>query len=224
MWPCASALSRRPGSIPRPSSATSSSTRVADRAQRDRRPGSRPECRAALVSSSRATASTSSSCEVERVRVELDLDLEAALALGLARDRAERLLEPALLEGHRVQRQHRLAQALDRRRDHLVGALHLRPAGRRLDQLLVGGEQRLQRVVVDQLGDPPPALVLGLHHVGDQLAAGVELGLAAARPRRAGARSRRAASAPPAGAHYSSRPRRIASATAAARSETPSFS
>ena len=79
--------------------------------------------------------------QVDRLRVELDLDLEAALALGLAGDRAERLLEPALLERHRVQRQQRLAQALDRRRDDLVGALDLHPARRRLDQLLVGGEQ-----------------------------------------------------------------------------------
>ena len=114
--------------------------------------------------------------EVERRAVDLDLGLEAALAAGLARDRAERLLEPALLERHRMKRLDGLAQALDRRLDHLVRALHLRAPRRRLDQLLVGGEQRLQRIVVDQLRDPPPPLVLGLHHLGDELAVDAELG------------------------------------------------
>ena len=114
--------------------------------------------------------------EVERRAVDLDLGLEAALAAGLARDRAERLLEPALLERHRMKRFDGLAQALDRRLDHLVRALHLRAPRRRLDQLLVGREQRLQRIVVDQLRDPPPPLVLGLHHLGDELAVDAELG------------------------------------------------
>ena len=81
-----------------------------------------------------------------------------------------------LLEGHGMERKHRLAQARDRRLDHLVRPLHLSPARRGLDQVLVGGEQRLQRIVVDQLGDPPPALILGLHHLGDELPAGRELG------------------------------------------------
>ena len=123
-----------------------------------------------------------------------------------------------------MQREHRLPQARDRRLDHLVRALHLGPPRRGLDQVLVRGEQGLQRIVVDQLGDPPPALILGGHHLVDELAARVELlaqvddlglqplvlgpGLAALGPVR----------------HYSSMPRRMASATAAARSETPSFS
>ncbi len=99
----------------------------------------------------------------------------SALAPSLAGDRADRLLEAAALERHRVQGHHRLAQAPDRRLDDLVRALHLGAPRGRLDQLLIGGEQRLQRVVVDQLRDPPPALVLGVHHLGDQLASRVEL-------------------------------------------------
>ena len=175
--------------------------------------------------------------ELERVGIDVDRDLEPALARRLAGDRAERLLEAALLERHRVQRHHRLAQPRDRRLDDLVGALDLGAARGGLDQLLVGGEQGLQRVVVDQLGDPPPALILGLHHLGDELAAGRRAPRAAppARSRRrsfsasssstlgsqAPQRRRGSASlAPP----HSSSPRRIASATAAARSETPSFS
>ena len=114
---------------------------------------------------------------------------------------------------------------LDRRLDHLVGALDLGTARRRLDQLLVGGEQGLQRVVVDQLGDPPPALVLGLHHLRDELAVdgelAAQLGELGSQPLVLGAKL---GDARPVERHYSSRPRRIASATAAARSETPSFS
>ena len=130
------------------------------------RPRSRREWRAALVSSSRATASSSSSSRSSASGVDVERDLEPALARRLPGDGAERLLEAALLEGHRVQRQHRLAQPRDRRLDDLVRALHLGAPGRGLDQLLVGGEQGLQRVVVDQLRDPPPALVLGLPSPG----------------------------------------------------------
>jgi hypothetical protein len=160
----------------------------------------------------------------DRLGVDVDLHLKTALALRLARDGAERQLEAALLQRHRVQRDQRLAQPLDRGRDHLVRARHLSAPGRGLVKLLVGGQQRLQRVVVDQLGDPPPRGVLGLHHLGDELAARGELspqalellgvGAVGARPLPRALRRR----------HYSSRPRRIASATAAARSETPSFS
>ncbi len=156
---------------------------------------------------------------LERAGVDIHRDLEPALAGRLAGDGAERLLEAALLEGHRVQRQHRLAQARDRRLDDLVRALDLGPPGGRLDQLLVGGEQDLQGVVVDQLRDSPPAVVLGLHDLVDELAARVEL-LAQVLDLclQALVLGRELA------LHYSSIPRRIASATAAARSETPSFS
>ena len=68
---------------------------------------------------------------------------------------------------------------------------------------------------MDQLGDPAPRRVLGLHHLADQLPAFAELILELGDPR---------AQLGDLVAHYSSRPRRIASATAAARSETPSFS
>ncbi len=120
------------------------------------------------------------------------------------------------MQGH-----HRLAQAADRRLDDLVRALHLGAAGRRLDQLLVGGEQDLQRVVVDQLGDPAPALVLGVDHLGDEPAADVEL---LAQVCELGAQGLVLGGEVPEAATTSSIPRRIASATAAARSETPSFS
>ena len=175
MWPSASASSRRPGAIPRAVVDDLELDASPSRRRRATETRSAPEWRAALVSSSRATESSSSSSCAQRLGVELDRDLEAALPPGLAGDRAERLLEAALLERHRVQGHHRLAQAADRRLDDLVRALHLGAARRRLDQLLVGGQQGLQRVVVDQLGDPPPALVLGVHHLGDELAAGVEL-------------------------------------------------
>ena len=115
-----------------------------------------------------------------------------------------------------MQRHHRLAQARDRALDHLVGALHLLAPRRGLHQLLVGGEQALQRVVVDQLGDPPAAVVLGLEHLGEQLSRGRQL-VAKARVLLAQLLASRRR-------HYSSMPRRIPSATAAARSETPSFS
>ena len=223
MWPSASASAGRSAGDPAAvvgDLELEPSPRGGSRPRPRSRPSAGPRCRAARGQ----TASSELVLAAERLGVEVDLDLEPALARRLARDRAERLLEAALLEGHRVQRHHRLAQARDRRLDHLVRALHLSPPGRGLDQLLVGGEQGLQRVVVDQLGDPPPALILGVHHLGDELAARVELlaqvgdlgpqplVLGPGRPARRAVR------------HYSSIPRRIASATAAARSETPSFS
>ena len=107
--------------------------------------------------------------------IDVELDVEATLARRLTRDSAERRLEAALLERHRVQGHHRLAQAPDRALDDLMGALHLDAPGRGLHQLLVGGEQVLERVVVDQLGDPPARRVLGVEDLGDELAAGLEL-------------------------------------------------
>ncbi len=158
--------------------------------------------------------------DVERLRVDVELDVEASLACRLARHGAESGLEAALFERHRVQRHHRLAQAGDRALDDLVGALDLHAARRRLHQLLVGGEKVLKRVVVDQLSDSPPRRVLGIEHLGDELAACVEL-LA---QRRVLGSKRVLGRAVGGQGPYSSIPRRIASATAAARSETPSFS
>ncbi len=92
----------------------------------------------------------------ERLGREVHLDRKAALPLGLPRDRADGLLQPAALERHRMQGEQRLAEVRDRGADHLVRPGHARPPRRRLDQLLVGREQALQGVVVDQLGDAPP--------------------------------------------------------------------
>ena len=132
-----------------------------------------------------------------------------------------------------MKRHRRLTQPFDRPFDNLVRAHHLRSAGRRLDQLLVGGEERLQRVVVDQLRDPPPPVILRLHDLRDQPARLVQLGFEL-RNARSKLRDLRinadrmlrfaSASAGSVRDHYSRSPRRIASATAAARSDTPSFS
>ena len=176
------------------------------------------EWRAALVSSSRAIASSSSSATSSASRVDLDLDLEAALAGRLAGDGAERLSKPPCSRVTGCKRHHRLAQARDRPLDDLVGALHLDAPGRRLHQLLVGGEQGLERVVVDQLGDPPPAPGPRRRAPGRRAGGRCRAPRAAPRPRPAARRQR------PRLIAHSSMPRRIASATAAARSETPSFS
>ena len=96
---------------------------------------------------------------------------------------------------------------------------HLLAAGRSLDQVLVRGQEALKRVVVDQLGDAKARAILGLHHLRHELLAVLKLGL-------------RLGEAPPQvldlraeiGVRHSRRPRLMPSATAAARSDTPSFS
>ena len=186
MWPSASASSRRPGSIPQPSSATSSSSASPSAPRCDRDPvgpgvaggvGEQLAGDREHSSSSRSSALGSISSSTSKPPWRAAWRATAPSACS----------KPALLERHRVQRHHRLAQARDRRLDDLVRALDLGAPRRGLDQLLVGGEQGLQRVVVDQLRDPPPALVLGLHHLGDELAAGLELLAQLRRARRAGA-------------------------------------
>ena len=153
-----------------------------------------------------------------------------ALVLGLRADGLERRLEAAPLEDHRVQRGHRVAHAVDRVAHDLVGARHLSAPGRRLDQVLMGGQQALEGLVVKRLGDTGPLALLGPQDLGDQrrpLAAQL-LDLAASSVASTSAAEDAASSSScpsgPEHSDHSSRPRRIASATAAARSETPSFS
>ena len=72
---------------------------------------------------------------------------------------------------------------------------------------------------MDQLGDPLPGAILGVHHLRDELPAVRQLGLC-----RRELRSQLRDLGPELGLAHSSKPRRMPSATAAARSETPSFS
>ena len=118
-----------------------------------------------------------------------------------------------------MQGQERLSQVGDRLAHDLLCPGHARAPGRGLDQLLVRREQALQRVVVDQLGDPAPRAVFRVHHLGDELPAARQLRLG----RREPLPQLRDLSAEVVLAHSRS-PRRIPSATAAARSDTPSFS
>ena len=127
-----------------------------------------------------------------------------------------------------MQAPHRLAQIDDRRRDDLVRPRHLAdPARRRLHQLLVRGQQALEGLVVEELGRGAAGRLLGLEHRAHKR---LEVRLASARarqriPRYAQSAARMAtATASATTTTLLDSPRRMPSATAAARSETPSFS
>ena len=155
-----------------------------------------------------------------RRRIQIDVHGEAgALALGLPRDGTERLLEAALLKRHRMERHHRFAELSDGPADDLMRPGHLLAAGRCLDQVLVRGQQALKSVVVDQLGDAKARAILGFHHLRDELLAVLKLSLrlGEAAPQLLDLRAE-------IGVRHSRRPRLMPSATAAARSDTPSFS
>ena len=118
-----------------------------------------------------------------------------------------------------MERHHRLAELRDRAADDLVRPRHLLAAWRSLDQVLIGGKEALKSVVVDQLGDAKARTVLGLHHLRDELLAVFELGLRFGEPAPQVLDLRAEI-----GVRHSRRPRLMPSATAAARSDTPSFS
>src|SRR3954452_2085486 len=90
----------------------------------------------------------------------------------LAHDGAERRLQIALLMGHRMQRRDGFADLLDRSLQRPLGAIHALWS-RGLDQVLAGGEQALERIVVEDLRDPLTRSLLGEHELGDELAAGL---------------------------------------------------
>ena len=152
----------------------------------------------------------------------LDLNVDGqpvALTFGLPCNRPERRLEAALLERDRVEGDHGLAELSDRRADDVVGSHDLLAARRRLHQVLVRSEQALQSIVVDQLGDSPPRAILGFHHLRDELLPFSSSASACGElaPQLIDLRTE-------IGVAHSSRPRLMPSATAAARSDTPSFS
>ena len=127
MWPSASASSRRPASIPRAVVDDLELERVADAAQGDRDP-----------LGARVAGGVGEQLAGDREQ-QLVVEVRAPRARARSRSRSRpggpawratapsACSKPALLEGHRVQGHHRLAQARDRRRDDLVRALHLGP-------------------------------------------------------------------------------------------------
>ena len=100
------------------------------------------------------------------VGVDLDVGREAAAAPGALGHRLQRGAQPGLVEQVRVQVEHRLAELDDRLVEALAHQVDRRVVARA--ELLAGGEQVLQRVVVQRLGQPPARRVLGRQRLGDE--------------------------------------------------------
>ena len=106
--------------------------------------------------------------------IDAQVDGEAAAPGRALGDRVEPAGEPAVLERGRMEAADRLAQPADCVAQLLPRALELArsPASAGVE-VLAGGEQRLQRVVVEALGEPAPRPVLGRERVGEKRAAGL---------------------------------------------------
>ena len=102
--------------------------------------------------------------------VQIELQLEARAARRLLGDRAERRLEPGLLEHVRVEVEDGLAQLPDRLGERGVGAVErgMRERLARLLELVARREQVLDRVVVQGLGERLALALLGLERVREQ--------------------------------------------------------
>ncbi len=102
--------------------------------------------------------------ELRAPRDAVDLDLQGEL-------------QAALVQRRRVQPEDGLAQRADGVRQRLVGERErLQVAGARLAHVLLGGEQRLQRVVVQAFADPRALALLGVERLVQQgRATGAEL-------------------------------------------------
>ena len=175
MWPSASASRSRPGGTPPPSSATSRTTPSGHAAQRQL------HARRARVAG-RVGEQLARDREQQLVapadggRIDLDLDLEAAGGRLLRRDGAQRGVEPAVGEHGGVEGDHHRAQARDDVAQHRARRLG---AGRVAErpQVVAGGQDVLQRAVVQALGHRPPRPLLGVERLRHQAPArGRQLG------------------------------------------------
>ena len=163
MWPGAERLGEPLGANPAPSSITSS--RTAPSSTPTCTPTTlAPACLATLRSSSRASDSTSSSRGPGRLRRDLHVAGVAGRRGLLGADRAQRRLQAADLQLHRVQVEHHLADLRDRAREAVADAAEValvalggRPQPR---DVVPERQQVLQRPVVQRLGDAAARAVL----------------------------------------------------------------
>jgi len=111
------------------------------------------------------------------IGVDVQVDLELRPPRGAVELDVERDPEAAVGERRRVQAHDGVAQGADGVRQRLVGVLErLQVARARLADVLLGGEQRLQRVVVQALADARALALLGVERlVQERGAVGAEL-------------------------------------------------
>ena len=153
-------------------------------------------CRTTLARSSRAAEKSSCSCGW-RPSYELEVEPKVSEHRRPLGDRAQRGLEPRLLEDVRVQVEDRVAQLAHGLAQRRVGPVERRVGLRlaRLLELVPGREQVLDRVVVEGLGERLALSLLGLERVREQARALVRQALDGS-VRRASSRERRTQATP----------------------------